>query len=274
MRVGVVAQRGNARAGELATAIRDRLEELGASVTVDEATGERVGGAAEPVGAMDDRDLVVSVGGDGTFLFAAREAAPAPMVGVNLGEVGFLNAVAPEDAVAVVETLTERFRTGRGLTVDRLDRLSATGEGWVLPPALNEVLVHGPRRGPGGGGTITVEVDGERYAESHADGVLVATPTGSTAYNLSEGGPLVSPSVDALVVTGMVPTEPMAPLVVAADATVVLRLSGVDRGWAIADGRSRRELEPPTAVTVTADAEPVRVAGPQPTFFDGLGKLE
>lgn len=274
MRVGVVAQRGNPRAGELATAIRERLEGIGVSVTVDETTGERLGGDSAPVSAMGDSDLVVSIGGDGTFLFVAREATPAPIVGVNLGEVGFLNAVAPEDAVAVLEGLAERFRDGGELAVDRLDRLSATGDGWKLPPALNEVLVHGPRRGRGGGGTITVEIGGDRYAESHADGVLVATPTGSTAYNLSEGGPLVSPSVDALVVTGMAPSGPVAPLVVSADEAVVLRLSGADRGWAIADGRSRRKLEPPATVTVAADAEPVRIAGPRTTFFDGLGKLE
>ncbi len=274
--VGIVAQRDNERAQELAASLVDALEREGASVVVDEATGGAIGATAVPVDTMAGRDIVVSIGGDGTLLFVAREVGAAPIIGVNLGEVGFLNAVAPEDALGVVtEVVADLAETG---TVEgrELARLRATGvdDDWTLEPALNEVLVHGPRRGHGGGATIEVRVDGQKYVESHADGVLVATPTGSTAYNLSEGGPLVYPTADALVVTQMAATEPMPPLVVESDSEITLSVSGTDTGYAISDGRNRQPLEPPATVSVSLAADPVTLVGPQANFFEGLDKLE
>ncbi|ELY65010.1 NAD(+)/NADH kinase [Natrinema versiforme] len=274
--VGIVAQRDNERAQELAASLVDALEREGASVVVDEATGEAVGATPVSVAAMAGRDLVVSIGGDGTLLFVAREVGSTPILGVNLGEVGFLNAVAPADALGVVTDLvTDLDRTG---TVEgrELSRLQATGvDGdWTLEPALNEIVIHGPRRGHGGGATIEIDVDGQRYAESHADGVLVATPTGSTAYNLSEGGPLLHPTADALVVTQMAATEAMPPLVVEPDTEVTLTVTGTDTAYAISDGRNRQRLEPPAAVSVSLASESVTLAGPQANFFDGLDKLE
>ena len=272
--VGIVAQRDNERAQELAVTLLETLMDDDVTVTVDDATGEATGVASNPVEEMGACDLVVSIGGDGTFLFVAREAGGAPILGVNLGEVGFLNAVPPEDAVDAVSTSVDRLREGTDLEGTSVDRLQAHGEGWDLPPALNEIVVHGPRRGHGGGGEIAVRIDGEPYAESHVDGVLVSTPTGSTAYNLSEGGPLVRTTVDAIVVTQMCATESMPPLVVDADSEVTLELSGVETGWVISDGRNRRRLVPPATVTVTVADDPVTLAGPRGNFFEALEKLE
>jgi NAD+ kinase len=274
--VGIVAQRDNERAQSLAATLVETLEAAGATVVVDEATGGAVAATAVPVAAMAGRDLVVSIGGDGTLLFVAREVGSTPIVGVNLGEVGFLNAVAPEDAVGVVADLVADLDAEGAVAGRELTRLRATGVDaeWSLEPALNEVVVHGPRRGHGGGATVEVRVDGQPYTESHADGVLVATPTGSTAYNLSEGGPLVHPSTDALVVTQMAATEAMPPLVVEPDTELTLAVSGSDTAYAISDGRTRRRLEPPAAVSVTPAADPVTLVGPQANFFDGLDKLE
>ncbi len=274
--VGIVAQRDNERAQDLAVALVDALEAAGASAVVDEATGEAIAATAVPVGSMRDRDLVVSIGGDGTLLFVAREVGPTPILGVNLGEVGFLNAVAPENAVDVVtDVVADIARTGRA-DGRELARLRATGvdADWTLAPALNEIVVHGPRRGNGGGATVEVRVDGQSYAESHADGVLVATPTGSTAYNLSEGGPLVHPATDAVIVTQMAAAESMPPLVVEPDSEITLSVSGTDTAYAISDGRNRQRLEPPATVSVSPVAEPVTLVGPQANFFDGLDKLE
>ncbi|MGQ3412484.1 NAD(+)/NADH kinase [Natrinema sp. LN54] len=274
--VGIVAQRDNERAQELAASLVDALEREGAAVVVDEATGEAVEATPVSVAAMAGRDLVVSIGGDGTLLFVAREVGSTPILGVNLGEVGFLNAVAPADALGVVTDLvTELDRTG-AVEGRELSRLQATGvDGdWTLEPALNEIVIHGPRRGHGGGATVEIGVDGQRYAESHADGVLVATPTGSTAYNLSEGGPLIHPTADALVVTQMAATEPMPPLVVEPDTELTLTVTGTDTAYAISDGRNRQRLEPPATVSVSLAAESVTLAGPQANFFDALDKLE
>ncbi len=272
--VGIVAQRDNERAQRLAATLLETLADDEVSVTVDDETGTAIGAPSVPIAEMGSADLVVSIGGDGTFLFVAREAGDAPLIGVNLGEVGFLNAVSPDDAVDAVGDLVDTLRAGGDVDGAEVNRLHASGADWDLAPALNEVVVHGPRRGHGGGADIDVRVDGESYATGHADGVLVATPTGSTAYNLSEGGPLVQPTVDALVVTQMCADDSMPPLVVEADSEITLHVSGADVGWAISDGRNRRELEPPATVTVTVADDPVTLAGPRANFFDALEKLE
>jgi NAD+ kinase len=271
--VGIVAQRDNERAQTLAATLVGTLED-GVSTVVDNATSAAVGEDGVPVGAMADRDLVVSIGGDGTLLFVAREIGGTPILGVNLGEVGFLNAVSPDDAVAAVAAAVETLRRTGTIDGRALDRLRAEGEGWTLEPALNEIVVHGPRRGHGGGATIEIRVDGDRYATSHADGVLVATPTGSTAYNLGEGGPLVRPGTDTLVVNQMAAADAMPPLVVDRDAEITLAVSGAETAYAISDGRNRRELEPPATVDVSVADEPVTLAGPQSNFFEALEKLE
>jgi NAD+ kinase len=274
--IGLVAQRNNERAHDLAETLRETLDDGtdSVSVVVDELTAAALGGPGVAVTSMADCDLVVSIGGDGTLLFVAREIGTVPILGVNLGEVGFLNAVAPADAVAVVTALVETLRAAGEIEKRRLERLQARGDGWTLEPALNEILVHGPRRGHGGGATIEIRVDGEPYAESHADGVLVATPTGSTAYNLSEGGPLVYPGTETLVVTQMAAADAMPPLVVDSDAEITLTVFGTDTAYAISDGRSRKKLEPPTTVEVAIAADPVTLVGPRANFFDGLKKLE
>jgi NAD+ kinase len=273
MYVGLVAQRDNGRAADLAADLRDRLHEADASVAVDATTAEALGVDGTPIDAFDECDLVVSIGGDGTFLYAARGADGTPILGVNLGEVGFLNAVGPEEAVAAVLDEVAAFRAG-DLTVREAPRLAARGDGWTAPPATNEVVVQGPIRGPGGGVDVDLRIDGARYSEGRADGVLVATPTGSTAYNLSESGPLVHPGVDGLVVNEMCARDGMPSLVVGTDSDIAVDVAGADRAVVVGDGRVLHELDPPAEVRVGLADSPMRVAGPATDFFEALDKLD
>ncbi len=276
MQVGIVAQRSNPRAAEVAVAVRDALDEREVTVLFDDATAEsldrpELGMAVE---ALADCDLGVSIGGDGTFLFAARGADATPVMGVNLGEVGFLNAVAPADAVDAAVAAVERIRETGAPRIQELPRVAAGGDGWSLPPALNEVGVLAPERGRGGGFGVEVRVDGSLYTGGHADGVLVATPTGSTAYNLSEDGPLVHPTVSGLVVTEMCAAEPMPSLVADLEATVEVHVDAAEAAHVVADGRTAETVAPPTRVRVEAADQPVRIAGPPLDFFQALGKLD
>jgi NAD+ kinase len=289
MQIGFVGQKGNPRARSLVTTLARTLTDRGIGVVVDSVTAEAItadtengygGGHTEifepeaiSVDAMDTCDLVVSVGGDGTFLFAARGVGDTPIVGVNLGEVGFLNAVAPDDALEVVEDVVADLEHG-GTETREMPRIEASGEDWTLPPALNEVVVQGPQRGHGNGLGVTVRVDGSLYTSGHADGVLTATPTGSTAYNLSEGGPLVHPDVAGMIVTEMAAELEMPPLVVDDDSEITVRIEDADYASVVSDGRVSREIEPPTRVTLRRANDPVRVAGPPLDFFTALGKLE
>ncbi|WP_277553527.1 NAD(+)/NADH kinase [Halobaculum limi] len=274
MDVGIVAQKGNGRAAYLAGDLCDRLRAADATVAVDAATAEALDDVeAIPVSAMAEMDLVVSIGGDGTFLFAARGAGGVPVLGVNLGEVGFLNAVSPSEAVDAVLDEVEAFR-GEGMTVREAPRLAAACGDWESEPAANEVVVQGERRGRGGGVGYEVRVDGSLYSSGHADGVLVSTPTGSTAYNLSEGGPLVHPGVDGLVVNEMCAEDGMPPLVVSPESEVTVTLTDTEEAVVITDGRGQHTVDVPAEVTVSATDPPVRLAGPAADFFEALGKLE
>lgn len=273
MYVGLVAQRGNSRAAFLAAELRQRLREADVSVAVDTTTAETLDLEGTPVEEFDACDLVVSIGGDGTFLYAARGADGTPILGVNLGEVGFLNAVGPDEAVETVLDEVAAFRAGE-LTVREAPRLAASGDDWTAPPTTNEIVVQGPIRGPGGGATFDLQIDGSQYSEGLADGVLIATPTGSTAYNLSESGPLIHPGVDGLVVNEMCAREGMPPLVVGPESEISILVEGGDQGVVVGDGRVLRELDPPTEVRVGRAESPVRIAGPTSDFFEALGKLD
>ena len=138
---------------------------------------------------------------------------------------------------------------------------------------LNEVAILGPQRGRNNGVGVEIRVDGELYSGTHADGALVSTPTGSTAYNLSEGGPLVHPDVSAFVITEMCPDGPMQSLSVPTDAELTVRVEAADRALVVADGRTRERVTPPTNVRLTRADENVRIAGPPLEFFAALGKL-
>jgi len=273
MEVGIVAQHHNDRAAALAGRLRERLDDLGVGVALDEATATALSLPGVAVETFEGRDLVVSIGGDGTFLFAARNAGGTPIVGVNLGEVGFLNAVGPAEAVETVTDAVAAHREG-DLDVRSVPRIAASHDGWTGEPAVNEVVVHGTRRGHGGGVDVEIRIDGSLYDAGHADGVLVATPTGSTAYNLSERGPLVHPDVGGLLVTEMALADGMPPLVVGPDSEVTVTVSGADAAVVVGDGRNRHRLTPPATVTVATADSPVRLAGPQADFFQALDKLD
>ena len=273
MEVGIVAQRNNSRAAALAAELRTALGEDGVGCWFDESTAAAVGdpAAAASVDRFDAYDLVVSIGGDGTFLFAARGAGGTPILGVNLGEVGFLNAVRPDEAVEAVREAVDAMDTGDA-EIREAPRLSAESDGFESVPAVNEIVVTG-RRGHGGGATFDVEVDGSEYTAGHADGILMATPTGSSAYNLSEGGPLVHPSIDGLILTEMAGAEAMPPLVVDGDCEITVRVDDADHVVVVSDGRRPHELDVPCEIRVSRAEPPVRLAGPAADFFEALGKL-
>jgi len=270
MHIGVVAKRETPRAVELADRIRRRVD---ATVTLDEVTAEALGIEGRSVGDLAACDLVVSVGGDGTFLFTAREVSPTPIMGVNLGEVGFLNAVSPGECVGSIRSTAERVRDGEA-TFQELPQIRTEGDGLELPAAVNEVAILGPQRGRNNGVGFEVRVDGERYTGGRGDGVLVSTPAGSTAYNLSEGGPLVHPDLAAFVVTEMCPTDPMPSLAVPTAAEITVQVEDAASAVVVADGRSRERVDPPSTVSLRPAEIPVRIAGPRLEFFTALRKLE
>ncbi|HUL74258.1 MAG TPA: NAD(+)/NADH kinase [Vicinamibacterales bacterium] len=169
-------------------------------------------------------DVVIAFGGDGTLLDAAGAVAQAgadvPLLGVNLGHLGFLTEVGRDELDAALETLVAgRARVeSRTLLAGRIERGAAVA---AEHAALNDIVV--TRGALSRMIEIDVTVDGQFVCHVKADGLILATATGSTAYNLSAGGPIVHPSVDAVVLTPIAPhTLTNRPIVLPAGSTVVL----------------------------------------------------
>ncbi|MEI6245706.1 MAG: NAD(+)/NADH kinase, partial [Acidobacteriota bacterium] len=199
-------------------------------------------------------DLVIAFGGDGTLLGAAHAAvasgADVPVLGVNLGHLGFLTEVSRAEMFDALQAVID----GRTRTETRLlirGRVERGGQLAADRLALNDVVL--TRGALSRMIEVDVTVDGVPVTHIKADGVIVATATGSTAYNLSAGGPIVLPSVDALVLTPIAPhTLSNRPLVLPASASLTLRPTDEDRADLVAtfDGQFGVALAPGDTVTI------------------------
>lgn len=211
-----------------------------------------------PTEAGTPFDAIVALGGDGTMLRAALQAARAsvPLLGVNLGRVGFLSAAEEghmEQAVAALEA--GDFSIEPRMMLD--GEASLAGEPLLACLALNEVVVE--KATPSRVIDVDLTVGGEDVARYTADGFIVATPTGSTAYSLSAGGPIVEPELDAMVLTPVCAHSlRWRAIVVGPHRPVVVTL--VDGGGAlVADGQPVGLLPDGAAVTIQPHPEPLRL---------------
>ncbi len=233
--------------------LRDEATALGLSDLV----GLELDDGGDPCAGCE---LVVVIGGDGTILRAAELAhdSGTPLLGVNLGHVGFLAEAEYDDVGATIDAIVDRSYTAEDrLTLD----VSVFRDGELVTStfALNEASVEKAARERML--EVVVEVDGRPLSRWGCDGVVCATPTGSTAYNFSAGGPVVWPGVEALL---MVPISAHAlfarPLVVA--PTSVLAVEVISRqasGVLWCDGRRTVDLPPGARIEVRRGARPVRL---------------
>lgn len=228
--------------------------------------------AVEPESAAKGVEIVVALGGDGTLLRAAELARPvgAPLLGINLGRVGFLAEAEINDLdQAVRDVASGAYSVEERLTIDVTVEQDAEriASSW----ALNEISVE--KAEPGRMLEVMVEVDGRRLSRYGCDGVVCATPTGSTAYAFSAGGPVVWPELAALL---LVPVSAHAlfsrPLVTSPDSTIAITVEPSGYSAVLTcDGRRVFPVPPGSRVTVQRGVLPVRVVRlkPQP-FTDRL----
>jgi NAD+ kinase len=196
-------------------------------------------------------DLLVVLGGDGTLLAAARSLYPheVPILGVNFGELGFLTVVPVRQLYASLEaTLRGDYSVGRRMML-RVTILAANGRPRATLYGLNDAVVHEADQRLM---AITMAIGGMRVGVFRADGVVVATPTGSTAYSLSAGGPIIQPLLDALIATPICPHKlAIRPLIFPAYETIELRPETVGRQARLAvDGQVFLELHPGESVRI------------------------
>ena len=261
----VVAHTGRPAALIAATEIVRRLTDAGLRVAVLagereelELPGTEVVG---PATAADEWELVLVLGGDGTLLRGAQIArrTRTPILGVNLGHVGFLAEAEAADIGATIAAVVARhYDIEERMTVDVVVHLD--GQEVVHEWALNEATVEKAERERMV--EVVLEVDGHPLSRLGCDGVVCATPTGSTAYAFSAGGPVVWPEVEALLVVPISAHALFArPLVVAPTSVVAIELvSGTARGVLWCDGRRTHELAPGSRVEVRCGTKSVRLA--------------
>jgi NAD+ kinase len=222
-------------------------------------------------------DVAVSLGGDGTMLRTVDAVADerVPVIGVNLGHLGYLTEVDPASLLVALK----RFLAGSYQISDRMrlavgiESASVAAPPAGVFPALNETVVG--KTPTGQIVHVDVFIDGAAFTTYHADGLIVSTPTGSTAYAWSAGGPLISPDHAALLLA------PVAPhmlfdraLVLPPTACLRLEVTG-DRPAAVSiDGRSVGELAPGDAITCTAAGEPARLVTFDPRSFLEIVKVK
>ncbi|KIK09124.1 hypothetical protein K443DRAFT_83195, partial [Laccaria amethystina LaAM-08-1] len=210
-------------------------------------------------------DLVVTLGGDGTILHASSlfsAGAVPPVLSFSMGTLGFLLPFHIDDFSKALEsvftgkaTILNRMRLACTFYDKDLEKIGKDGDDWQV---MNEVALH--RGSSPHLNTIDIFVDGQHLTEAVSDGLIVSTPTGSTAYSLSAGGPIVHPSLSALVLTPICPRSlSFRPLVFPSSSIVTLRIG--DRSRAPAgvsmDGRTSHVLNPGESVNVQASPFPV-----------------
>ena len=271
-RILIVVHTGRPDSVDAAVRVHDLLVTAGAIPVMDEGQWDELGAdrarfaLAEVLGRETDIhqvELAIVLGGDGTILRAAEvtRGSSAPILGVNMGHVGFLTESERDDLDDAVHRVIARdYRVEERMT---LDVCVTTRDDEVIFStwALNEATVEKASRERML--EVIIEIDERPLSSFGCDGVIIATPTGSTAYNFSAGGPVIWPTVEAIALVPMAAHALFArPLVVGPEAAVAIELMErtAGRGVLWCDGRRSHELPPGARVVVRRSPEPVRLA--------------
>jgi NAD+ kinase len=271
-RLGVVGHRGYP---ELPAILREMVataQELGAALYFERELLD-LAGSGSVLESPDQIDIAVSLGGDGTLLRTARflDGADVPILGVNLGRLGFLTSCSASEAGnALLMTLRGSVAVDRRMALhgESVCVDASRGREWR---ALNEFVMH--KGGFARMLSVRVMVDDEMLGVYTADGIVVSSPTGSTAYSLSAGGPLVTPSVDSIIVTP-VSAHALAirPIVLPPEATVTLQaVDGPTEVLVTVDGQAGAEFAQGDRLVIRRAAQPVGIVRfPGNSFFERL----
>ena len=266
--VALIGKSHAERLSETLSELYAHLIRRGVRVMVEEASVSFIEGQVPDAGSIDTLgalcDLAIVVGGDGTLLSAARSLAPfdVPLIGVNLGRLGFLVDISPAEIARHLDDILD----GRFIEEERF-MLSAAihRDGKIIyqQSAINEVVIH--RWNASSMIEIETSIDGAFLNAQRSDGLIVSTPTGSTAYALSAGGPILSPNLKALVLAPINPhTLTNRPIVVGSQSVieVAFRVSREFSAQVVCDNVSSPNLLITDRVEIRCAAKPFRLLHP------------
>ncbi len=271
--VGIISKPKMARAGEIVYGLLQWLNEKNVAYRCDEKTAEYAG-VSEHFSREelpDGADLIIVLGGDGTLLSAARVVAgrDIPLFAVNLGHLGFLTAIRVDELYPELErALRGEHRIGRRRMVDC--ELRRGGQSIGTYAALNDVVITKSE--------LARMIDLDTHVDDHfvaaykADGLIISTPTGSTAYSLSAGGPVVFPSVNAFCITPICPHMLTNRPVIVPDSSVIqILVHGEDGTYLTIDGQVGEPLSKGDLVICRSSPKTIQlIRPPKMLFFDVL----
>lgn len=270
MLIAVVPNQSKSENDALVRQVSRQLADAGANVRVVCAqTGMPT--APQLIQALEGTDAAVAVGGDGTIMHVAKAAAMVgcPVLGINGGRLGFLAGLEPEDLSRLTDLLEGGYAVEQRAL---LDITVHTAAGDTTLTAMNEAVVS--RGSLSRLVDVTVHSGQQEILTCRGDGIIVATPTGSTAYSLSAGGPVVDPAVDCLLLTPVCPHSlDSRSRVLPADAVLTLQATAADGAPAFitVDGEQNISLTAADRVTVRRAATTARLIRlTDTTFYDGL----
>ncbi len=284
MRFGFLLKRGKPEAAEIGGELAAILVRRGAAVVVTDEDASTIPGAkavpSERLGS--EIDVLVVLGGDGTFLHGASLVADhgVPLLGINLGSLGFMTHYALAEARDAIEAasagqlpIDERMRLRVGVLRGGTSGGTAGGIAKEVETrtALNEAVI--TQRSIARLLDLEAQLDGASIARYKADGLIISTPTGSTAYNLAAGGPILTPDLEAIVLTPICPhTLTNRPVVMRGGARIVVTNVSGSPVTLTVDGQWSRELGPSDSIVVEKAERPLRTFRPPSAFFAILRK--
>jgi NAD+ kinase len=279
--VGVVLRERSPDIVEVLERLTKWLEGRGVSLAVEDVEADRTHGETVLDTSGGRFDLVIAFGGDGTLLRAARAVVgtDTPVLGVNLGRLGFLTAFPDTELEAGLDAvfsgraeLDTRFVLRGAIAGNGPDAREVRGRNFF---ALNDIVIH--TSGAARVTPLTLQVgsgaERQEVGSFSADGVIIATPTGSTAYSMSAGGPIIVPGVECIVVTPICPHSlAVRPLVISAGEVLTVGSLDPDAHHQVTvDGQAEQDVAPGESVVVAREERPVALVRlPGQTFFGTL----
>jgi NAD+ kinase len=241
------------------------LNSKGIDVTCDVITAREMNVCGEDLKKAKS-DLVLVLGGDGTLLWAESKISGKgiPLLGMNFGTTGFLTEVSPEGWKEAIDRVLEGH-----YTIEKRNKIDVSINGKKLGTALNEVVVK--TAVPVEMLNLEIRVDEQEADTVMADGIIVATPTGSTAYSMSVGGPIVDTSVNAFIITSISPFKLGArPLVVPDKSKISIKIRGKQSGVVVIDGESRKEITSEHEIRCTRSKDQTYLVKLEKDFYEKI----
>ncbi|HJJ27839.1 MAG TPA: NAD(+)/NADH kinase [Methanocorpusculum sp.] len=261
MKVCIVSKIDSKEVTDLAQSVGWMLHSFGHEVVYEESIASELGYTGVSLKSLA-ADLVLVIGGDGSVLRAVRLLShQIPVIGINSGLVGFLTDIEQDHIEEKLRELALPLKTEERM------RISVECNGRVLGCALNEAVIVTSR--PAKILTFEVYIDGKRTGMFRSDGLILSTPTGSTAYAMSAGGPIVDSAMEAVLLVPLAPYMLSSrPYVIHPDSAVEVRLSSVKPALLVIDGQDQFEIGESAVVTIRKAAEPALFVDVGRGFFD------